>query len=226
MTRPRLLPALLALGLFACGGSPPPKEAAAPTGVKADKPVAPKANKPAEAPAEPAKEPTRTRKTAKEILLSPGWDFVLSLTDSALAEKAETDCSKKAKDDEAALKECVAKARAEVANDRLKFAPDDRGNWWFILMGKSKGQEILYTKLEFKIAKEETDKLVLTPVGKDQGKRPMRKLGKELVVEMPDEYAVVVQHPELGKLVFAVKVTGDSGPKPMTEGKPAGDKTP
>jgi hypothetical protein len=220
MIRARLLVVLLGLGSFACGGSAPPKEAAAPEAPKVDKP-APEA-KPAEPKpeAEPPKETTRQRKTAKEILLSPGWDFLLSFKDSDIGAKAEEDCTAKAKDDDAAQRDCMAKARAEVANDRLKFAPDDRGNWWLILMGKAKGQEVLYTKLEFKIAKEEEDKLVLTPVGTDKGKRPMKKLGKELVVEMPDEYAVVFQHPERGKLVFAVKVTGDSGPKPVSDDKP------
>lgn len=221
MIRAGWLVVLLGLGSFACGGAQPPKEAAAPSAPAPDKP-APKADKPAEpaAPAEAPKETPRTRKAAKEILLSPGWDFLLSFKDSDIGAKAEEECSAKAKDDDAAQRECMAKARAEVANDRLKFAPDDRGNWWIILMGKAKGQEVIYTKLEFKIAKEEEDKLVLTPVGTDKGKRPMKKLGKELIVEMPDEYAVVLQHPERGKLVFAVKVTGDSGPKPMGDDKP------
>jgi len=202
---------VFALGLAACGGKKP-----AETSGVAEKPAAkeePEKKEPAKT--EPPKETPHERKAAKEFLTVPGWDFLLSFKDSDLKAKADEECEKKSKGDEAAAKECVAAAAAEAANDRLKLTTDDRGGLWFIYMGKSKGKEILYTKLQYKIAKEETDKLVLTPVGSDQGKAAMKKLPKEIVLEMPDEYQVVFQHPSRGKLVFNVKVSeeGPAGPE-------------
>jgi hypothetical protein len=41
------------------------------------------------------------------------------------------------------------------------------------------------------------------------------------VLEMPDENTVVFEHPDRGKLVFSVKVSGESEPKPADEGKGA-----
>jgi hypothetical protein len=209
------------LSFVACGSKPAAAPAAEPARAEPAKAEPAKAE-PAKAEKAEAKQPDETakpkevehtRKAAKDFLLTPGWDFVLAFRDSDLKTKAEKQCEKSSKGDEAAAKECVAKAAAEAGSDRLKLAPDDKGGMWLIYMGKSKGKEILYTKLPFKVAKEEQDKLVLTPVGQDQGKAAMKKLPKEIVLEMPDEYAVVWQHPDRGKLVFSVKVSEDSGEK-------------
>jgi hypothetical protein len=212
---------VLGLCLEACGGSKPPAESAG-TPPTAEPAPAPKVSEePAEAPpAEAPKEEPRARKPAKDFLLGSGWDFVLSFRDSDLKDKADAQCEKKSKGDDEAKAKCMTKAAAEVANDRLKLTTDDKGGTWLVYMGKQNGREIVYTKLQYKLDKDEPDKLVLTPVGKDKGKQPMRKLPSEIVLEMPDEYAVVFEHPERGKLVFSVKVSGDSEPKPVEEGKP------
>jgi hypothetical protein len=208
---------LVALGLFACGGSPPPEPAP---------PPAPEPQPVAEAPAdpppqeEPAKEePPPPRKAAKDFLLEPGWDFVLSYADSDIKAKTAEECEAKSKGDENKAKACETSAEADMANDRLKFAKDDKGSWWIVLLGKQKGKEIIYTKLQVEIAAEETDKLVIKPKGKDLGKKPIKKLPGELAVEMPDEYSVILEHPDRGKLVYKVKVTGESAPKPIEEAK-------
>lgn len=200
---------VLAVGLAACGGSKPPE---APKTEAAPPKAAPAAKAEPAAPAEPPKETApaeRVRKPAKDFLLASGWEFLLSFKDSDLKTKAEERCAKKAKDDEDAARECVAQAAAEAANDRLELAKDDKGGSWLVYRGKLKGKEVVYTKLQFKVAKEETDKLVLTPAGKDQGRQPMQKIPAEIALEMPDEYAIVWQHPERGKLVFSVKVAAE-----------------
>lgn len=216
----RIVLGVVALGLAACGGSPPPAEPPPPAPAPAP-PPAPEPPPLAEAPAEPApapaEEPPPPRKPAKEILLGEGWDFTLSFADSDVKQKATEECQKKVEDDEKKLSECVAKVQAEMAHDRIEFAKDDKGSWWFVALGKQKGKEIVYNKIQVEIARDETDKLVLTPKGKDLGKKPIRKLPPELVVEMPDEYSVVLNHPDRGKLVFSVKVTGQSAPKPIEE---------
>jgi hypothetical protein len=204
----------------ACGGSKPPAQAAAPPATVAPAP-AEKTEKPSEATLEkaPAEAP-RARKPARDFLLGSGWDFVLSFADSDLKEKADAQCEKKAKGDEAAKAKCMSQALADVAADRLKLTTDDRGGTWFVYVGRKGGKDVVYTKLQYKLEKDEPDKLVLSPVGKDQGRQPMKKLPSEIVLEMPDEYAVVFQHPDRGKLVFSVKVNGESAPKPAGESQP------
>ena len=223
MIRARLIAAAtvwtMALAFTACGGSAPPAEPPPPVPEPAPEPAPV-----AEAPPEPAPEvapepPPPPRKAAREILLGEGWDFTLDFANSDLKAKAEEDCKKKAKEDEKKLTDCMSKAEADAANDRIKFAKDDKDNWWFVSLGKQKGKEVIYNKVQVKVASEEVGKLVLTPEGKDAGKKPMKKLPAELVFEMPDEYSVILNHPDQGKLVYRVKVTGESAPKPIEEPK-------
>jgi len=208
--------------VVACGGAQPPAESAEAPPAKPEPAAAPSAEseKAAEPPpAEAPKETTPKRKPARDFLLGTGWDFALKFADSDLKEKADAECEKKSKGDAAAKAKCMSKAAADVANDRLMLTTDDKGGTWLVYTGRKGGKDVVYTKLQYKLAKDEPEKLVLTPVGKDLGRQPMRKLPSEVVLEMPDEYAVVFQHPERGKLVFAVKMSGDSAPKPMTEEK-------
>jgi hypothetical protein len=207
----------VSLFIVACGGTPPPAESPkAPP--KAEPAPTATSEKPEPAPAETPKEEARARKPARDFLLGTGWDFALKFADSDLKEKADADCEKKSKGDAEAKAKCMSKASADVANDRLTLTTDDKGGTWLVITGRAGGKDIVYTKLQYKLAKDEPDKLVLTPVGKDMGRQPMKKLPSELVLEMPDEYAVVFQHPERGKLVFAVKMSGESA-KPVSEEK-------
>ena len=211
-----------ALGIAACGSAPPPEPAPPPPPAPAPEP-APVAEAPPEpAPEPPAEEPPPPRKAAKDVLLGEGWDFTLSFADSDVKTKATEECEKKTKGDEQKLSDCVSKAEADMAHDQIKFAKDDKDNWWFVSLGKAGGKDIVYSKIQVEIAKEEQDKVVFTPKGKDLGKKPIKKLPAELVLEMPDEYSVVFEHPDRGKLVYKVKVTGTSAPKPIAEPKPEG----
>jgi hypothetical protein len=205
-----------ALVLFACGGSPPPEPGPPPAPTPEPIAEAPPEPEPVEPPKEEAPPP---RKPARDYLLEPGWDFVLSYSESDIKAKTEQECEAKSKGDEDKASDCASKAEADMANDRLKFAKDDKGNWWLVLLGKQKGKEIIYTRVQVEVANEEVEKLVLTPKGKDMGKKPIKKLPSELAVEMPDEYSVILQHPDRGKLVYKVKVTGDSAPQPVEDAK-------
>jgi hypothetical protein len=210
----------LSISFAGCGGSTPPPEPPPPA-PEPTPPPAPTAEAPVEPPPPetPKEEPPPPRKAAKDVLLGEGWDFVLDFAQSDVKAKAEEDCKKKAKEDEKKLADCMSKAEADAANDRIKFAKDDKDNWWFVSLGKQKGKEVIYTKVQVKLASEEPGKLTFTPEGKDTGKKPIKKLPTELAFEMPDEYQVVFNHPDHGKLVYRVKVTGDSAPKPIEEPK-------
>ena len=211
----------LAVGIVACGSAPPPEPAPPPAPPPAAEP-APISEAPEPAPEPPAEEPPAPRKAAKDVLLGEGWDFTLSFADSDVKAKATEECEKKTKGDEKKLSDCVAKAESDLAHDQIKFAKDDKDNWWFVSLGKVGGKDIVYSKIQVEVAKDEPDKLFLTPKGKDLGKKPIKKLPAELVIAMPDEYSVVFDHPDRGKLVYKVKVTGTSAPKPIEEPKPGG----
>ncbi|MBL8721037.1 MAG: hypothetical protein JNL79_33945, partial [Myxococcales bacterium] len=45
----------------------------------------------------------------------------------------------------------------------------------------------------------------LTPEGKDEGKKAMKTLPKEVVLEVPDESTVIMTDPKKGKLTYKKK---------------------
>jgi hypothetical protein len=215
----------MGLGLVGCGGGnseAPPPEMPAEEPAPAPEPVveAPKEEPPAEPKEEP---PPAPKKTAKEIVTAPSTVFMLSLADSDTKTKIDEDCTKKAKDDEKKKADCVAKAQTEVADDGVRFTQDDKQAWWLVFFGKSKGKEVVYSKIQFKIAKEDPAALTITPEGKDTGKKAIKKLPPELVIETPDEFTLAFTHPDRGKLVFKGKVDAETktGPTPVPETPPA-----
>ena len=81
-------------------------------------------------------------------------------------------------------------------------AQDDKGNWWWVAFAKKGDKETINNKVQFKIKSEAEDKLTLATEGKDQGKKPLKNLPAELVIEVPDEHTVVITDPVRGRLVY------------------------
>jgi type IV secretory pathway VirB10-like protein len=200
---------LSALFLVACGGDKPePKTAESTVTATKVEPTPTSTPTTADAPPEPKKEeppPPKKKKTAKEILES-GSTYMFSLADSPDAKKAADDkCDKTAKKDEKKLEACKKDAETAAAGEGIRFEKDDKGDWSWVSFGKEKDKEAIYNKVKFKVAGETEGKVTLTPEGKDTGKKPMKTLPKEMVLEVPDESTVVMSDPAKGKLVFKKK---------------------
>ncbi len=156
---------------------------------------------------EPKKEePKPVKKTAKEIITADGAVFGFSLADSADAKKmVDDDCGKKAKKDDKKLEACKKDAETAAAVEGIRFEKDAKGDWWWVSFGKEKDKEVVYNKVKFKIASEADGKITLTPEGKDEGKKAMKTLPKEVVLEVPDESTVIMTDPKKGKLTYKKK---------------------
>ncbi len=202
--------------LVACAGEmPPPQEPQPETTVTATKveepaPAETPTTAGAEAPApaeEPKKEeepPPPPKKKPTEVV--SGATFAFSLDGSPDAKKLHTDeCEKKAKKDEKKLEACMKDVEASASAEGVRFEKDDKGDLWWVSFGQEKGKEVVFSKIKVKVASEADDKLVLTPEGKDEGKKPLKPLPAELIVEVPDEATVVMSDPKKGKLVFKKK---------------------
>lgn len=195
------------LGLVACGGDPevppPPPPAADPP------PAAPAADPaPAPPPAAPEPPPPPPKKAAKEVVLVEGATYMFSLSDSADAKKAtEDECGKKNKD-EKKKEDCVQKAMGAAAGEGIRFEKNKDGKWTWVAFGKDKGdKEVVYNKVAFNVASGDApDKLTVTPEGKDEGKKALKPLPKEMTFEVPDESTVVMNDAKRGKLVFKKKL--------------------
>jgi hypothetical protein len=198
-----------ALAIAACGGGTPepqtsesmtPAAAPAPEPLPAEPPP-PAATTPPE-PAAEAPPPAPARKPAKDIVTNRGAVFMLSFADSDIKQAKTEECAKKAKNDEKKTEECLTKAEGEAANEGVRFEQDDKGNWWWVAFVKKGDKETVNNKVQFKIKSEAEDKLTLATEGKDQGKKPLKALPAELVIEVPDEKTVVITDPVRGRLVY------------------------
>ncbi len=200
--------------LVACGGGEPEAKTPPPEStVTATKTEEPKTAPPTVASAEPAKEEPKPepkkeepkKKTAKEVITG-GATFMFSLADSADAKKlVDDDCGKKAKKDDKKLESCKKDAETAASVEGIRFEKDDKGEWWWVSFGKEKDKEVVFNKVHFKIASDDATKVTLTPEGKDAGKKAMKTLPKEMVLEVPDESTVTMTDPKKGKLVYKKK---------------------
>jgi hypothetical protein len=201
---------LAVLAISACGGSSPPPESAEPMTPAAAPPPEPMPAEPppaAATPPQPAAEappPAPARKPAKDIVTGRGSVFMLSFADSDIKQAKTDECAKKSKEDEKKMQECLAKAEEEAKNEGVRFEQDEKGNWYWVAFVKKGDKETVNNKVEFKIASEAEDKLTLATVGKDTGKKPMKKVPAEIVIEVPDEQTVVITDPVRGRLVYKI----------------------
>lgn len=202
------------LAVACAGETPQPQEPQPETTVTATKveepaPTPPPAAAGAEEPKEEAKKeeeppPPPPKKKPTEVVT--GATFAFSLEGSPDAKKMHTEaCEKKSKKDEKKLEACMKDVEASAGAEGVRFEKDDKGDLWWVSFGQEKGKEVVFNKVKVKVASEADDKLVLTPEGKDEGKKPMKPLPAEVVVEVPDESTVVMSDPKKGKLVFKKK---------------------
>lgn len=192
------------LAIAACGGgTPEPQTGETLTPAAAPEPMTepPVATTPPE-PAVEATPPAPARKPAKEIVTNRGAVFMLSFADSDLKQAKTEECAKKAKNDEKKTEECLTKAETEAASEGVRFEQDDKGNWWWVAFVKKGDKETINNKVQFKIKSEAEDKLTLATEGKDQGKKPLKNLPAEIMIEVPDERTVVITDPVRGRLVY------------------------
>jgi len=202
-----VLCALSLLTFAACGGGEPEPKAPETTVAKTEPTTTAAPTTSATVPAPETKKeeppPPPPKKKPSEIITG-GTTFMFSLADSPDAKKAADEKCAKIKD-EKKKEACGKDVETAAAGEGIRFEKDDKGDWWWVSFGKEKDKEVIYSKVKFKIASETADKITLTPEGKDTGKKPMKTLPKEMVLDVPDESTVAMSDPGKGKLVFKKK---------------------
>jgi hypothetical protein len=198
-----LIGLLATLALAACGAQSAEPEA--PEGEAAQEQAA-------EAEAEAAKEteekaePELPDKTPKQAITEEGTVFAFSFPDSDVGQKAEEDCVKKSKDDPEKKAKCMTKAREKFEGEGIRFKKDPEGKWWWITFGKHKGKPADLHRVEFEFGEETPKQITLKLKGGDKGVKRMGNIPRELVIEVPDEYSIVIVDAQRGKLVYKTRV--------------------
>jgi hypothetical protein len=197
----------LALQVSACAtpkAAPPALDAGpAPETVASAPPPAPSAKTP-EAKTEPPALEEKPSQPPIEIITSPDTAFLINYPDSAPLEAARKTCSEKGGTDDEAIATCMNDARAAFKPDVLRFKKNGK-SWDFVIYKRdgSRLDEIYSARVDLS---EDTPSTVKLKFSSDKGARPLLKNKRDIVLTVPNDYSVVVNDPDLGKLVYEAKV--------------------
>jgi hypothetical protein len=212
-----------ALGvLLAACAAPTPTPAAPPAPASTPKPAQPAvadagaANAPApasavEAPAlekKPEPEPEAEEKPSRppiEILTGPDTAFLINYSSSAPLETARKTCSDKGGTDDEAIAKCMAEARDAFKADVLRFKKE--GLHWSCIIYKRDGSrldEVYSARVD--LSEESPSSVKIKFIGNDKGARSILKNKREAVIQVPNDYSLVLSDPELGRLLYEAKV--------------------
>jgi hypothetical protein len=165
----------------------------------------------AEAPAPEKKaepEPEAEEKPSRppiEILTSPDTAFLINYSSSAPLETTRKTCSDKGGADDEAIAKCMADARDAFKADVLRFKKE--GLHWSCIIYKRDGSrldEVYSARVD--LSEESPGSVKIKFLGNDKGARPVLKNKREAVVQVPNDYSVVLTDPELGRLLYEAKV--------------------
>jgi hypothetical protein len=173
----------------------------------------PESKPPAAAPAEsvnelPASEPPPAAAATRrpiDVLTGPNVAFIVDYPNSQPHETAERACDSAAGDDGAARAECMKKARAAFRADVLYFKKDAQGRFWLTVYER-KGSalpELYKARVEFA---DETTNSVNVRLKEEKGTRPLFVGASKITVTVPNDYALELNDPKYGKLVYGAKV--------------------
>ncbi|HYJ11628.1 MAG TPA: hypothetical protein VEX18_21545 [Polyangiaceae bacterium] len=222
-TTPVAFAAVCLLAFGCANATPHPKssastEAAAPRAAAAAEPVAPAIPAASEAPAEttqatevraPADEPRDgLRKASRpplELLTGNNVVYVFNFAGSQAGESAKERCESQ-NQDFGAVRECLDKQRAKLAVESIRFVKDPHGQYWWVTYNRYKGNLLKWHKIQFLPGKADDDSITLNLMGKDKGIAPMAKVPHALKIELPNDYSIVVSHPDHGPLLFDAKI--------------------
>lgn len=195
------LPACSSLLFFlvaACSGATPEAEspeASTPSGATEE--VAEPEPEPEPEPEEPEDEgpsgPSGGR-TPKDIVGAEGSRFVLNFNSSELGIKAGEECDTKHKSDPRKRNECVRNVRSRVKEDVLQFQVNPAGVWVWTTSTQRGSTLIRLRQTNFTWGAETKNSIELKP-----------SRGTPVVLEVPNNYSIVFDHPTHGKLSYDSK---------------------
>ena len=202
-----VLIAAFGLSLGACGGSSKPAEEPTATEPAKDDSAEAKPEAAPEKQDEKPTEPTVTR-TAKDIITAPEVTFMFSFNQSEPKEKAEAKCEGEAKSDPKKMALCMKKASAKFEADGIQFKKNDKGGedeWLWITVRRKGSALTTLHKIPVTFADDKATSVTLKPTGKDTGTKPMTP-PSEVLVEVPNEFSLVLKDPQFGRMVYEAKI--------------------
>lgn len=183
-----------------------PKPAAAPASSASTEQTAPKENSEPAAAASENTTDSGLRKASRppvELITLPGSLFVFNFGESDVGKAAKERCSTSASNP-SEMAECLQKARDKVPVESARFLKKGNEYWW-VTLNRYKGNLLKWHVIQFQVGEEKSDRVTLKLVGKDKGIAPMARVPRTLEIELPNDYAIVLNDPDLGKMSYDAK---------------------
>jgi len=141
-----------------------------------------------------------------ELITGPNVVFVFNFKESAVGIAAQEACERQAADDPRAVRECFDKARSQVPVESVRFVKDKANQYWWVTYNRYKGNLLKWHRVQFMPGQETDSSISLNLVGKDKGIAPLAHVPHSLAIELPNDYSIVIQDPELGKMAYDAKI--------------------
>jgi hypothetical protein len=188
-----------------------PPEAAAENGESADATEEESAAAPTPTPdkAAPSEDSEGLRKASRppaELITGGNVLYVFNFKSSEVGTAAQKRCEGEKAGDPGAMRACVDLARSKVPVESTRFVKTAGGEYWWITYNRYKGNLLKWNRIQFLPAKETPSSIALNLIGKDKGIAPMPRVPRELAIELPNDYSIVLHHPEHGAMVYDAKI--------------------
>ena len=139
-----------------------------------------------------------------ELLTNSNATYMLNFPESEVGKTAKQECEE-AGGDRGEITACIQKARAKIPIESLRFVKKG-GEYWWITLNRYKGNLMKWHIIQFQVGEEKVDWVALKPLGKDKGIAPMARVPRKLEIELPNDFSIVMNDPEFGKLAFDAKI--------------------
>jgi hypothetical protein len=209
------LGALFAFSLIGCGGaeipsaeSPDTKAAKAAKSEEPAKTAKAEPKQSEEAEVDPRADGLRkASRPPGELITGPNLIYMFNFKESEVGKTAHERCSETAGDAPKNMAACMEKARSKVQVESVRFVKEkNSGQHWFITYNRYKGNLLKWHKVAYLQGEETPDSITLNLVGKDEGIAPMPKVPRSISIDLPNDYTIVVNHPDHGAMTFDAKI--------------------
>jgi hypothetical protein len=138
-----------------------------------------------------------------ELITNPTTLFVFNFSESDAGKAAQEKCEA-AGGERREIAACLQKARDKVPVESVRFVKKN-GEYWWVTFNRYKGNLLKWHLIQFQVGEEQGDRVTLKPLGKDKGIAPMAKIPRSLEVELPNDYSIILNDKEFGKMSFDTK---------------------
>jgi hypothetical protein len=138
-----------------------------------------------------------------ELITNPTALFVFNFSESDMGIAAKEKCEA-AGGERSEIVTCLQKVRDKVPVESVRFVKKN-GEYWWLTFNRYKGNLLKWHVIQFQVGQEQDDRVTLKPMGKDKGIAPMARIPRSLEIELPNDYSIVLNDKEFGKMSFDTK---------------------